>query len=118
MGNQFGDSVLAKNDDGFSEVRLRGLTKFPLYADEKNIIGRLFIQTNGIISFDEEISYSGQITSESSRNKRYIAPLWSDIDTRFNGEIYYREILNFNNLTTLIKDVQGFVEISKGKFSF
>jgi hypothetical protein len=114
MGSQFGDSTLAKSDDGFVEVRLKALTKFPLYSDEKNIFGRLFIQTNGLISFDEEISYSGQITSDSSRNKRFVASLWSDVDGRFSGEILYREIVNFDNFTSLIEEIQSFVSISKG----
>lgn len=105
IGESYGDSKLAKNDDGYIEVKFKKPIKFPMFSEKNNELKSLFIHTNGLVSFDEEISYSGEITSEHNLNKRYIAPLWSDIDTRYKGEILYREISDLKNVSRLINDI-------------
>lgn len=112
FGTLYNDESLRREDDGFAEFKLKKKILFPLYSNRGNILEKLFVNTNGLISFDEELSYSGDISSRSSQQKRFIAPLWSDIDSRYEGEILFREIEDLDILSDLIK----LADLDKSKF--
>lgn len=113
IGELYGDLKLAKNDDGYIEVRFKKPIKFPMNSERNNNLEKLFIHTNGLVSFDQEISYSGEITSDHNLDKRYIAPLWSDIDSRYKGEILYREISDLKNISRLINDFNAVFNLTE-----
>ncbi len=102
FGGLYNDNALHKSDDGYVEVKFRNKISFPLYSNKENNFEKLFVNTNGLISFDEHLSYSGSISSKSIETKRLIAPFWSDIDSRYEGDILYREIEDMSNLNELI----------------
>ena len=116
--NLIRDKKLGNNDDGYVQVDLKSAVKFPLAIDGEYVLKKLLIHTNGLITFETAISYSGEISSESNRNKIYIAPLWSDIDTRYGGEILHGELESLNNLTSLISHIKNATNLDKSKFEF
>lgn len=96
-GSEFGDRVMPKADDGYT-----GPIKIP-----NGKFNSFFINTNGIISFDQQLSYSGEITTQQN-NSRFIAPLWTDIDTRQLGEIFHKEIIDKVVLSKLKQEINNF----------
>ncbi|KAI0226949.1 Sushi, nidogen and EGF-like domain-containing protein 1 [Lamellibrachia satsuma] len=83
------DNVATVNDD-----RSVGPISIPAFKYYNKINHRLYVNTNGLISFN------GQISTYTPRwfpQKSYyaIAPYWADVDTRVNkGRIYYRKSIN------------------------
>ena len=118
IGQLHGDLKLRGADDGFIEIKFKSIN-FPVSSNRNNSFDRLFVHTNGLLSFDRELSYSGEITTNeniTTEKRRFIAPLWSDIDTRYNGDVFYREITNFKDLNGLIKIALDFVHFEKGYY--
>jgi hypothetical protein len=68
------------------------------------MIQSFYINTNGLISFDHQLSYSGEITSPQNVT-RFVAPLWTDIDTRNIGEIFHKKITDKSVLNSLKEEI-------------
>lgn len=96
-GEEFGDRKLPRVDDGYT-----GPLNIP---NEK--FKSFFINTNGIISFDHQLSYSGEIATQQNVS-RFIAPLWTDIDTSRVGEIFQKEIKDKSLLLNLKHEISDY----------
>ena len=55
-------------------------------------IESFYININGIVSFDKELSVFDEINYP--QNTSYLSVFWSDVNTKFNGNIFHREIKN------------------------
>ncbi|CAH3193578.1 unnamed protein product [Porites evermanni] len=112
FGGNEGDQSVERNDDGSSgEVPLS--ISFP-YFDQNH--KSLFVNTNGVISFLDQVS---QFTPDSfplGDNRRLVAPFWADVDTRVAGQVFYRETTDQALLQQASEDVQAnFVDHRKFK---
>ena len=67
------------------------------------------------ISISSIYSIAKHVSPEDLSAKIYIAPLWSDIDTRYGGEILHGELESLNNLTGLINDIKNATDLDKSK---
>jgi len=105
FGPIYGDKILPRKDDSST-----GPISFPLNFPffNKNI-SEFFINTNGIISFNKNLSTFDEISK--SQNISFLSVFGSDIDTRYNGFIYHREILDYNTLKHLSEEVNKFVNM-------
>lgn len=98
-GPDNGDSTLFINDDGYAGP-IPISTAFNFFATPYS---SLFVNTNGIISFDSGVS-SYTPNPFPVPNIKGVAPFWGDVDTRNGGNIYYREISsNFNQIDSDIR---------------
>ena len=89
---------------------------FPLAINSNyHLPNQLFIHTNGLLTFESAISFSGDIASKLYRNTIYIAPLWSDIDTNLRGQIVHGELENLNGLKHLINEIKHATDLDKSK---
>ncbi|CAF0974524.1 unnamed protein product [Brachionus calyciflorus] len=88
FGLDAGDTLMSKTDDEFEQIFLS--TKFPFF---ENFYNKLWVNTNGLISFDRGVR---EVESPIFPNNKFvcISPFWSDIDTTFQGDIFYRQISN------------------------
>jgi hypothetical protein len=103
FGPIYGDKILPRKDDS-STGPLPLPVNFPFF--NKNI-SEFYINTNGIISFNNKISTFDEMSH--SQNISFLSVFGSDIDTRYNGYIYHREILDYNTLIHLSENVNKFV---------
>lgn len=88
---------MPKADDGYT-----GPIRIP-----NNKFKSFFINTNGVVSFNQQLSYSGDITTPQNKSQ-FIAPLWADIDTRQSGEIFHKEIQDKVVLSKLKQEINNF----------
>lgn len=95
------DNILFKNDDEFvGPITIS--TTFPFFQKSYS---SLFLNTNGLISFEKSVRdyIPNQFPLE---NVTGLSPYWTDIDTRRGGDIYYREILDVNQLSIIARDIR------------
>lgn len=65
------------------------------------------VNTNGVISFLDQVS---QFTPDSfplGDNRRLVAPFWADVDTTVAGEVFYRETTDQSLLQQASEDVRA-----------
>ncbi|CAB3388254.1 Hypothetical predicted protein [Cloeon dipterum] len=101
FGRQYGDSQLTPDDEGSSpEIELAVPVKF--YDEEYSTI---YVSINGLVSFLTEIPafYNMPFPLEYP----VIAPLYTDVDTRRGGSIFYRET-NDSTLLTRASETIGY----------
>jgi len=91
-----GDTALFRNDDGFTGPIPISVT-FPFFHQSYS---SLFINTNGLISFDAGVSEYAP-NPFPLRNIIGVSPYWTDIDIRYSGDVFYREILDFDLLNDI-----------------
>ncbi|XP_071950933.1 sushi, nidogen and EGF-like domain-containing protein 1 [Antedon mediterranea] len=115
-GVDFNDEIGPVNDDA-SSGRINILTFFPFYDE---LHESLFVNTNGIISFDEqEETFTSKPFPLTDDDTSLIAPFWADVDTRRGGTIYYREMTRRDDedLADAIDDIiNQFVKYSGKEF--
>ena len=87
FGTKYGDKIMLKNDDGHSGPHVFPF-EFPFF---KTNITLFYINTNVLISFEQPLDNFYDILLVQP-NVSYICPFWTDIDTRYNGDIFHREI--------------------------
>ena len=99
FGIEFGDKKLPKSDDGYTGPILIPSNKFKSF----------YINVNGIISFDNQLSYSGEISTKQENKNKFIAILWTDIDTRGDqgGDIFHKEITDKSVLLNLKNEIKN-----------
>ena len=105
FGPFYGDEILSKCDDCF-EGPIKTRVPFPFMGTNYT---SFYINSNGVISFENSLEYPEQILTDD-HNISYIAPLWIDVDTRYNGDIFHREIIDDtikNDLKNEIKSMTG-----------
>ncbi|XP_052447930.1 alpha-tectorin [Carassius gibelio] len=100
------DLETPKMDDGSSpEISL--LISFIFF----NIPYRsLYINNNGVISFNVQVS---QFTPEAfplSDSRSFIAPLWADVHNGIRGDVYYRETTDPEILERATQDVKKYLK--------
>jgi len=101
FGIQAGDEVMFKNDDNFTgPITIN--TDFVFFNKTHS---KLFVNTNGFISFNKEVSSYTPVPF-SSFEIIGVAPFWNDIDTRKGGDIYYREALDVDTLNLIGNDIR------------
>ena len=96
FGKDAGDTFLVRNDDGYTNpINLTIAFRFfgTFYTS-------IFVNTNGLISFMDGYK---QYTPSPFPLKTFkgIGPYWTDIDIRYNGNVFYREIFNVDLLGEL-----------------
>lgn len=85
-GENYTDSLFPREDD--HSVSLSIDVNFKFFD---KTYSRLWINSNGIISFDGMVlNYTAQ--QFPLNNFISVAPFWADVDIRKNGFIYYRQI--------------------------
>lgn len=92
FGPIYGDEILPRKDDSASSP-MPFPVKFPFFNKD---IESFYVNVNGIISFDKKLPTFDEMSS--SPETGYIAVYGCDIDTRYNGAIYHREIEDQNTL--------------------
>ncbi|KAK2188587.1 hypothetical protein NP493_128g05111 [Ridgeia piscesae] len=110
-GTAVGDRIAPVNDDGSTgDVPIS--VKFP-YVDHEH--ESLYVNTNGVISFLEEVSQFTPDAFPLGGNRRLIAAFWGDVDTRMNsGRLYYRETRDSDILRRASREVrQAFVRFTR-----
>ncbi|XP_062601517.1 protein mesh-like [Saccostrea cucullata] len=103
FGNEAGDRELKGIDDG-SSPKLVLSTPFP-YFNQRN--PSLFVNVNGIISFQKAIQGYTTTPFPIGDGVGTIAPFWADIDTTYTGTIWYRELINPTLLERVSEEVRG-----------
>jgi hypothetical protein len=98
FGSTANDEIMSKGDDNHIG---------PIAINNEN---KIYIYTNGLISFDEIIPNS-HLIGEIPSNISFIAPFWTDASTLSSGEIFYRKVSDNESLNQ-ISD-----EISKSVFN-
>ena len=93
-GSSNGDSLLTRADDSAYYISLSNIYNF--YDKPYNF---LYVCTNGYITMDYITSTS--ISSFSDLVSPLVAGLAMDLDTRYSGNIYYRETNDLLILNTL-----------------
>ena len=83
-GTSYGDSILTKADDSTFYISLNNNYNF-----YDTLYDYIYVCTNGYISIDSFLSTS--ISSYSNLSLPLVAGLAMDLDTRYSGNIYYRE---------------------------
>ena len=95
---------MLKNDDGYEGPMIMPFD-FPFF---KNNYTKFYINTNGLISFEQPLADYYEILSPK-HNISYISPFWTDIDTRYNGDIYHREIKDTQAIDSINKEINLYV---------
>ena len=101
-----GDKLMAKNDDGYEGPIL---IPFSINLSLKPV-SSFYINTNGLISFETQLSYSGSITNPLKVS--YIAPFWTDIDNRKNGYVFHRKLSDIQEMDTISDDLNQVYNLS------
>jgi hypothetical protein len=115
FGPKFGDEIVFRKDDSFTGPLLLP-NYFPFFNKK---ISKFYININGLISFDDELSVFDKINF--AHNISYLSIFWSDINTRYNGHIFHRKIASqsiFNYLNNLVKKSVNFNETNKTNDSY
>ena len=101
FGNETGEASLFRNDDGFAGP-INISTPFRFF---ETIYTSLFVNTNGLISFRNGVS---QYTPQPFplQNIIGVSPFWTDIDIRGGGSVFYREILDINQLKEIAFEIR------------
>ncbi|XP_063425357.1 protein mesh-like [Mytilus trossulus] len=101
-GQSHGDQRVPTNDDG-SSPRVPISTSFPYF---NQVFRSLYVNTNGAISFDEELSTYTPSAFPLSGNKKIVSPYWCDIDTNNGGDVWYYETNDRDVLFNATDDIQ------------
>ncbi|XP_028390868.1 sushi domain-containing protein 2-like [Dendronephthya gigantea] len=102
--SRFTDAKLPANDDG-SSGELTLSVPFPFF---KSKYQRLFVNTNGVISFKDSVEEFTPITFPKKNNQPMIAPYWADVDTRNGGEVFYRQSTSVELFQRATNDVKKY----------
>ena len=104
FGTENGDLTIPAGDtSGIGPIYLR--YPFPFF---KSIQNRLYINTNGIISFGNRfIQYTSTCNPESDTRGKFVAPFWAGIDTNNGrgGAVYFRETVKLEILQKISKEL-------------
>jgi len=101
FGKLAGDKVLFKNDDGF-DGPISISTTFPFFNKSYD---SLFINTNGLISFENGVSQYSPIQFPL-QSVIGVSPYWTDINTLTGGDVFYREVLDPNLLSQFATEIR------------
>lgn len=98
------DRRLAHNDDG-SSGPLPISVSFPFF---QAMYDSLYVNTNGAISFNENLEAFTPDAFPVGDGRRLIAPFWADVDTTNGGNVFYRESKNLEILQRATNDVKTY----------
>lgn len=68
------------------------------------------MNTNGLISFERHLADYSEILFDQ-HNVSYISPFWTDIDTRYNGDIFHREIKDDHTKDLINEEIKRFSDL-------
>ncbi|XP_064407749.1 sushi, nidogen and EGF-like domain-containing protein 1 [Halichondria panicea] len=104
FGQNSGDTTVPSNDDGSSEQITLQFGSFSYFEKQYT---NLFVNPNGVISFDAAVS---TVTPQSFplSGLFLIAPYWADVDTNGTGTVYYRETRDNDVLRQARNDIMTF----------
>ena len=102
FGISAGDASLPREDDDFAgPLNIR--TSFRFFQTSYT---SLYVSTNGLISFRNGVSsYTPQ--PFPLQDVIGVSPFWADIDIRIGGSVFYREIINTNQLNQIATEIRG-----------
>jgi hypothetical protein len=92
--------MYANDDESLGPIQIS--TSFLFF---NNTFESVYVNTNGILSFNRPISQyePGPFPINDLVG---LAPLWCDVDTRKGGYVYYREILNEQQLNLIGSEIR------------
>ncbi|CAB3980322.1 sushi domain-containing 2-like [Paramuricea clavata] len=102
--SRFTDRKLPANDDG-SSGELTLSVPFPFF---KSKYQRLYVNTNGVISFKDSVEEFIPVTFPTANDQPMIAPYWADVDTRNGGEVFYRQSASVELFQRATNDVKRY----------
>lgn len=108
-GTLAGDAAVSRCDDCFQLVSLAGAgpagttVKLPFYSFQYT---DFYINNNGAVSFGNGVSNYSPAPFPSDIAVEVVAPLWSDVDTRTSGKVWYRTVTDGAFLKTLSTDIK------------
>ncbi|RNA26539.1 sushi domain-containing 2-like [Brachionus plicatilis] len=102
FGTEHNDHVMLKADDSFEGPLKIGEN----FTFNGNRFSKLFIGTNGVLSFGSGVRSYMPLSFPTLKNF-IIAPFWTDIDITKGGEIYHREITDQTTLDQISHEISG-----------
>ncbi|VDH94000.1 Hypothetical predicted protein [Mytilus galloprovincialis] len=111
-GHSEGDFLLFPNDDQHSAVQNISIV-FKFFHEHHS---KLFVNTNGLISFQKGISTYTSETFPKIGERIVLAPFWTDIDTRNCGSscnVWYRESTKSTDVVKATSEVRNYFPIMK-----
>ncbi|NXH38106.1 TECTA protein, partial [Dicaeum eximium] len=103
-----GDETNPKDNDGTSEAITLSIP-FTFYGKTHQT---LFVNNNGVISFDEPIRQYIPDPFPLVNGHAFVAPFWADEDNVLGGDIFYRQTTNPALLEDISRDItQNFPRI-------
>lgn len=103
FGHQL-DSEVPREDDS-SSGKIEIAVMFPFYGNSN---GSLFVNTNGGVSFGQELRTFTPSPFPLEDEIPLLAAYWADVDTRINGDIWYRESTERNVLDKATREIRCF----------
>ncbi|XP_054773314.2 sushi domain-containing protein 2-like [Lytechinus pictus] len=103
-----GDRFMNIIDDGSTFRQLISVV-FPFFDNNHY---SLFVNTNGVISFLEQVTTYTPDRFPLDDNRRLLTPFWADVDTRNGGAISYREVLRFGQDDELFVEADAIIRSS------
>ncbi|KAK3104489.1 hypothetical protein FSP39_003333 [Pinctada imbricata] len=85
-GTDNGDTLLPREDDDSSPE----ITVSPPFSFFGSMYSSLYVNTNGVLSFNEKFESYKTKPFPLDDSVPLIAPFWADVDTEEGGDIYYR----------------------------
>ncbi|TRZ03368.1 hypothetical protein DNTS_022306, partial [Danionella cerebrum] len=102
------NTINAPSDDGSSSsVQLP--TPFLFFGNKHQ---QIYVNNNGFLTFSQSSSQYDPDSFPAFKNQDIIAGLWTDLDNREKGQIYYRQYTNGSILQKATQD------INSGNYSF
>ncbi|XP_032532169.1 sushi, nidogen and EGF-like domain-containing protein 1 [Chiroxiphia lanceolata] len=103
-GPDQGDQTNPKHDDGTSE-RIALFIPFAFYGKTHEA---LFVNNNGVISFDEPVREYTPDPFPLVDGRSFVAPYWADVDNVLGGDIFYRQTTNAVLLGDISRDINQY----------
>ncbi|XP_036391204.1 uncharacterized protein LOC118782065 [Megalops cyprinoides] len=99
-----GDTVMPSENDGSSFV-IQTLTRFLFFGSTHR---QLYVNENGFLTFDAPSNASDPVYFPSYPRGDIIAPFWTNIDSRVNGTISYRQVTSGSLLQQATQDINQY----------
>ena len=103
FGAAQGDTLIPPLDDGSSGLISMSAT-FPFFGRQYNT---MFVNVNGGFSFERELSSYSSHDFPMPAAIPVIIAVWTDINTRNGGDIWYRETRDAAILNSVSKEIRG-----------
>ncbi|XP_028332624.1 alpha-tectorin isoform X2 [Gouania willdenowi] len=97
--------ITSSNTDDGSSPRISLQRPFNYFGRTYN---SLFVNHNGHITFNVSRSYTQPTRFPLNRSEDIIAPFWTDLDNRRNGQVYYNQYTSGSILQQATRDINSY----------